>query len=148
MNNTEQHRTIMSRNLSFVNLVEMIDAEKLSSSIFIPGVGVYLSTPLTFRKLESIGLASLKFTDKIENKNRIVFQKLTLSVCERFEVGNHKFCFLVTTVSGKQYIIGGKDRPYPIITFTDSRPDNAASKCAVTMVVTYSNLCFYEVLGR
>lgn len=126
----------------------MIEATDLSSSIFIPGVGVYLGSSLTFQKLETIGLSSLEFTDKIENKNRIVSQKLTSSICKRFEVGNHKFCFLVTAVSGKQYIIGTKDRPYPLITFTDSRPDNAASKCAVTMLVTYSNLCFYEVLGR
>ena len=147
MNNTEQHRTIMDNNLNFINRVEMIEAEKLSSSIFIPGVGVYLNTPLTFQKLETIGLSSLEFTDKIENKSRIVTQKLTSSIYERFPVGNQKYCFLLTTASGRQYLIGGKDRPYPLITFTDSRPDNAASKCAVTMLVTYSNLCFYEVLG-
>lgn len=147
MNNTEQRRTVMSTNINFINRVEMIEAADLSSSIFIPGVGVYLSSPLNFQKMETIGLSSLEFTDKIENKNRIVSQKLTSSICERFEVGNHKFCFLVTTVSGKQYVIGSKDRPYPIITFTDTRPDNAASKCAVTMLVTYSNSCFYEVLG-
>lgn len=137
----------MGKNLNFINRVEMIEATNLASSIFIPGVGVYLSSPLNFQKMETIGLSSLESTDKIENKSRIISQKLTLSLRERFAVGNHKFCFLVTTVSGEQYIIGSKDRPYPLVTFTDARPDTATSKCAVTMTVTYSNLCFYAVLG-
>ena len=71
LNNTEQHRTIMSNCLKFINQVELIEVANLSSSIFIPGVGVYLSPALTFRKLETVGLSSLEILDRVENKNRI-----------------------------------------------------------------------------
>ena len=35
LNNTEQHRTIMSNCLKFINQVELIEVANLSSSIFI-----------------------------------------------------------------------------------------------------------------
>ena len=120
--------------------------KNLSSSIFIPGVGVYLSPALTFRKLETVGLSSLEILDRVENKNRIYSHTLTCYLPDRFNVANRKLCFLLTAISGERYLIGTDSRPYPVVTFTDSRPESIASQCAVTMLVTYSNTCFYTVL--
>lgn len=137
----------MKNCLKFINRVEMIEADKLSSSIFIQGVGVYLETGLSFQKLETVGLSSLEISDTIQNKNRLFSQKLTSYLSAGFDVANRKFCFLVTAISGEQYLIGTSSRPYPMVTFTDSRPDSVSSKCAVTMLVTYSNTSFCPILG-
>lgn len=137
----------MSNCLKFINQVELIEAADLSSSIFVPGVGVYLDKLLNFQKLVTIGLSSLENSDKIENKNRICSQKLTAYLPEAFGVANRKLCFLLTAVSGEKYLIGTDSRPYPVVTFTDSRPESVSSQCAVTMLVTYSNTSFYPVLG-
>lgn len=137
----------MGNCIKFIKRVEMIEADKLSSSIFIPGVGVYLSSQLSFQRMDTVGLSSLESSDKIENKSRIFSQTLRCYLSEGFEVANRKLCFLVTAISGEQYLIGTKSRPYPLVTFTDSRPESVSSQCAVTMHVTYSNTSFYPVLG-
>lgn len=138
----------MSCKLKYINKIEAIEADLLNSSIFIPGTGVFLNDGLAFQKIETVGLSLFEVSDKIESKNRIITQKLTSHLPERFEVANRKLCFLITSVSGEQYLLGSNGRPYPLVTFTDAIPDSAASKCVVTMVATYVNICFYKVLDR
>lgn len=125
----------------------MIDSNQLASSIFISGLGVYLSSGLPFEKLSTVGLSSFEVSDKVENKIRTFTQNLTSVLSERFDVGNRKLCFRLTSVSGEQFLIGSHERPYPLVTFTDSRPDSVTSKCAVTLLVSYSNVGFYPVLA-
>lgn len=137
----------MSDRLKYINKIETIEAHQLASSIFIPGTGVFLESGLVFQRLDTVGLSLLDISDKIESKSRIITQKLTSYLPERFEVANRKYCFLITSVSGEQFLIGTGERPYPIVTFTDTTPDSTASKCAVTMVATYTNTCFYKVLA-
>lgn len=136
----------MNNCLKYINQVELIEVANLSSSFFIPGVGVSLSPALTFRKLETVGLSSLEISDRVENKNRIYSHALTCYLSDRFNVANRKLCFLLTAISGERYLIGTDSRPYPVITFTDSRPEGVTSQCVVTMLVTYSNTSFYPVL--
>lgn len=137
----------MAKSLHYINKVEMIESSQLTNSIFIPGVGVYLSSGLTFDKLCTTGLSSMEISDQIENKIRSYTQKLTSVLFRSFEVANHKYCFLVTSVSGEQFLLGSKERPFPLVTFTDTRPEGATSKCAVTMLVNYTNATIYKVLG-
>lgn len=137
----------MAKSLHYINKVEMIETVQLANSIFVPGVGVYLSSGLTFEKLCTVGLSSLEISDQIEKKIRSYTQKLTSVLNRSFEVGNRKLCFLVTSVSGEQFLIGYKDRPYPIITFNDTRPEVTTSKCASTMLVNYTNTTIYQVLS-
>ena len=137
----------MAKSIHYISKVEMIDSVQLSDSIFIPGVGVYLSSGIPFDKLCTVGLSSLEISDQIENKIRFFKQKVRSVLPYSFEVGNRKLCFLLTSISGEQFLLGSKDRPFPLVTFSDLRPEGIAAKCAVTMLVNYINTSFYRVLN-
>ena len=57
-----------------------------------------------------------------------------------FEVGNKKLCFRLRTVSGEYFMLGSGDRPYSLITSTDTIPDTLSSRCGSAMVATYTGI--------
>lgn len=129
----------MSSVLKYIKKVEVIEAKHLVNSTIINNASVLLQFYRPFSVLNTVGLSSVETSDKIENKVRIHTCKLTALLPERFEVGNEKLCFRVTTVSGERFLIGTDKRPFPIVTFTENYPNSASTRCGSTMTVTYSN---------
>lgn len=125
--------------LKQIKKVEVIEAKHLVNSTIINDNSILLQVYRPFSVLNTVGLSSVEKSEKIENKVRIHTSKLTALLPEDFEVGNKKLCFRVTTVSGKQYLIGTDKRPFPIVTFNENYPNTASTKCGSTMTVTYSN---------
>lgn len=129
----------MSSILKHIKKVEIIETKHLTNSTIINDNSILLQIYRPFSILDTVGLSSVETSDKIENKVRIHTSKLTALLPERFEVGNKKLCFRVTTVSGERFLIGTDKRPFPIITFSENYPNSASTRCGSTMTVTYSN---------
>lgn len=129
----------MSSILKHIKKVEIIETKHLTNSTIINDNSILLQIYRPFSILDTVGLSSVETSDKIENKVRIHTSKLTALLPERFEVGNKKLCFRVTTVSGERFLIGTDKRPFPIITFSENYPNSASIRCGSTMTVTYSN---------
>ena len=64
--------------------------------------------------------AKLEITDKIEDGQRFYTHKLTFRTCREDLDMSGNYAYLVTTIEGKRYLIGNRERPYPIINMSDS----------------------------
>lgn len=130
----------MSCCLVSIKMIELCSASSMQGTEQIFNRSIYLKGSVRFEKVEIIGLASVEVTDKIENKQRVYTTKLVFKT--RHDQGFHKerSCYRLTSVTGKQYILGTKERPYPLFNSTDIIPNSPEDKTGCTCTVTYTNL--------
>ena len=83
--------------------------------------------------------AKLEITDKIEDGQRFYTHKLTFRTCREDLDMSGIYAYLVTTIEGKRYLIGNKERPYPIINMSDVHPDSLASSTMVEYTVQWGS---------
>ena len=126
--------------IHYISRVEYCEVRELTAMTVVKKQFALVPPAANFTRLPMVGLASVEVSDKIENKQRVFVSKLAVFLPERFEVGNKKLCFRLRTVSGEYFMLGSGDRPYSIITSTDTIPDTPSSRCGSAMVVTYTGI--------
>jgi hypothetical protein len=131
--------------IKHIKKVEVIEACYITKTNLIGNRYVVVEHDSDFTQLDTKGLSQLDISDKIENKVRIYTLKLVAQTLERFIVGNKKFVFKVTAVSGECYLIGTEERPYPVINNSESYPNEPAGKAGNTLTVTYSQLFIAQI---
>lgn len=129
----------------FINKVEVIEADCIKKTNIIDDWYIVVDSDGDFTVLDSIGLSQIDISDKLDNKVRLYTMKLTVVTLERFHVGNKKYVFRVTTVTGEKYLIGTETRPYPIITNSETYPNEPAGKATNTLIVTYTQRYIAEI---
>lgn len=116
----------------------MADASSINLAFIRKGT-CKLSATVSWEDLCTVGLSSLEFSDKVENKVRIYTTKLTCHLREECQVGNRKLVFLATTVQGKEFLVGTSSRPYPIVTQKCTMPDTPSGVSNTEMTVTFTS---------
>ena len=84
--------------------------------------------------------AKLEITDKIEDGVRIYTHKLILRLSDDDLDISVPYAYLVTDLDSNKYLIGVRDRPYPVINMSDIHPDSLGSSTLVeaTILWTYT----------
>lgn len=95
---------------------------------------VYMPSSAPLMALCTVGLSALEDTDSMQQGERIHAIKLTATLAERVAVPSRS-CVVATTASGMSYLIGGGQRPFPLITQQDRRADRPGERSAVTLTV-------------
>lgn len=83
--------------------------------------------------------AKLEITDKIEDGVRFYTHKLTFRTCSEDLDMKDNYAYLVTTIEGKRYLIGNKERPYSIINMSDVHPDSLGTSAMIEYTVLWGN---------
>ena len=131
--------------ITYINKVEIIEAERLASSAFL-SKGVCLENGLDWMPLCLVGLASWEIEEKVDGKSRICHHSLKARLEKRMEVGNHKWCFRLTAVDGSVYVLGTDSRPYPLVQQEEAHPSEVAASCAVMLGVSWRSTGNFKVL--
>ncbi|MCD8296819.1 MAG: hypothetical protein LUC88_04530 [Prevotella sp.] len=82
--------------------------------------------------------ASLTITDKIEDNVPIFTATLTFETCEELE-DRERYAWRLTLIDGTQMLIGTDERPYPVMTVSESHPDSVTDDQLNKVTVTYSS---------
>lgn len=67
--------------------------------------------------------ASVTIVDKIEDHVRIFEHTLKFRTCQSLE-SNHRYAYVIKLIEGERFLLGTKERPYPVTTVQDSYPEN------------------------
>ncbi len=124
--------------LKNIQKVEYIEPRFLKGITLVPGKGVLLNMWRFFKEIETVGLSSATVSDKIVLHNRIFTVKLVATLKNEWR-NPMPLAFRLTTVMGKQYLLGTEDLPYPIVTTVDNFPAVVTEKSGTTFTVEYSN---------
>ena len=120
-----------------INKVEYIETKGLNGIVLISNHEVCLQYWRNFKELCIVGLASVEVSQTIEYGSRLNSIKMEAHTTEDFHVDHRRLAWRVTTVEGRQFLIGIKEQPYPITTVADSYPDKATDRSGKTITVTW-----------
>lgn len=83
--------------------------------------------------------ARLTITDKIENGVRLYTAHLFFKVCQEDMGDWNRQAYRCHTADGRQVLIGSDERPYPVATVNDPRPDNMTDSQLCEVTVNYTS---------
>ena len=91
-----------------------------------------------FRALCLDGMASCEVSEAVEDGYRLITVRLSAHTTTDFHVDNRRLCWRITTVDGRQYLIGLDEQPWPVVTVADAYPDKATERSGKTVTVTWT----------
>lgn len=130
----------MNNKTLFIKKVERCPASQMAMTEQIQDIGIRLNGCSGFENLCIIGLASVDIATKVENKQRIFTAKLEFKTIDDPGNDRDKYCYLLTDVTGRRFLIGTGERPYPMLSTSELAPNTPAGKSGCTCTVTYTNL--------
>ena len=138
----------MTQLLQNINRVEFIETRYLNGIVLLSDHEVSLQYWRNFAELCLVGLASVEVSQNIENGSRLTTIKLTAHTTDDFHVDYRRLAWRVTTVEGKQYLIGINEQPFPVTTVANDFPDKATEQSGKTITVTWQTpLNLLKIMG-
>lgn len=137
----------MTQLIQNISRVEYIEPRYLKDIIIMPNNDVLLLYWRNFIELPIVGLAQVTVFDQVDHNARLTTVTLTALTCERFVPGARPLAWRVSTVTGKQYLIGINESPFPITTVSESFPDKATEQSGTTVKVEWKTaLSMLEII--
>lgn len=84
------------------------------------------------------GMAQVEVSEAVDDGYRLTTVRLTAHTTEDWHVDNRRLCWRVTTVDGRQFLIGLDEQPWPVVTVADAFPDKATERSGKTITVTWT----------
>lgn len=84
------------------------------------------------------GMAQVEVSEAVDDGYRLTTVRLTAHTTEDWHVDNRRLCWRVTTVDGRQFLIGLDEQPWPVVTVADAYPDKATERSGKTITVTWT----------
>lgn len=138
----------MQQLLQNIIKVEFIETRYLKNMVLLGNHEVSLQYWRNFIDLCLVGLASVDVSQNVENGSRLTTVKLTAHTTDDFHVDHRRLAWRVTTVDGKQYLIGINEQPFPVTTVADNFPDKATERSGKTVTVNWqTNLDLLKIMA-
>lgn len=131
--------------VTFINKIEFTLLDNIFNSQILSTDSIRLPFEAVWDELCIVGLAELKISQAIENKQRTSTATLTLRTADVFDTGNKKLVFLVTDIDGKKHLLGAPDLPCPIVT-NEENHGTSPSETYNRVVITYKNTHIYRAV--
>lgn len=126
--------------LLLIREIAVIPARELRHITIAHGLGVYLRYWRNFRPLPVSDLAKLNVVSHDENGAKIHSSTLEAFLsCSGFDDCESPLAFLLTTVTGERFLLGGYDGPHPAIATTSIFPDRPSEPSGVRITVELSD---------
>ncbi len=127
----------MQQLLQNIIKVEFIETRYLKNMVLLGNHAVSLQYWRNFIDLCLVGLASVDVSQNVENGSRLTTVKLTAHTTDDFHVDHRRLAWRVTTVDGKQYLIGINEQPFPVTTVSDNYPDKSTEPSGKIITVSW-----------
>lgn len=115
---------------------DMPDVLRTSSRVIIPMDAIpWIPIPIKVP-------ASLNISDKLDNGQRIYSAQLAFKTPSDYP--RERMVYRATAVNGKQYLIGTRERPFPVTSVVEPHPDRITDNQLLEVTVTFSSA--YKIL--
>lgn len=124
------------------NIVRIAATEASNlSAILYPAPGIcHIPANVEFTPIGCKSPSSLEITDKVESKVRIFTAKLSFKSADDLADGGKPLAYMVTTAMGERYLIGGYQRPYPVITRSEVMPSSLTDTSLIAYSVSWQGV--------
>lgn len=130
----------MTQVLHYIRAISFIETRLLQNLTVIHGSGVLLNYWRNFQELPLVGLARYEVTSKVENKSKLFAHTVTALLPGHFDPRDRHLAFLLTCVGGERFLVGGNEKPFPVVNTSDSLPGKVSEPAGCTLTVEYTDL--------
>lgn len=124
-----------------VKTVEICEISSLPDDImekYLSGEQISLNNDFYILCIKGIG--SCDTIDKIENNQSISETKLVFFMEQQPIRYNTFMAYRITDITGHKYLIGTKERPFPIRQVVRNNPSTMNNKKGYTITISYTNI--------
>ncbi len=126
--------------LGFVVELEYIPIKELTGMVVDQELSLAYLPELTPEPLCMVSLGDCTDESRIENRELIHTVKLTARIKELpYNLCGTENAVVFRTVDNSRYIIGGVDKPYPVITAVQNFPGDVQTASGYTLTVEYQS---------
>lgn len=119
--------------------ITAIDPQQLTSAYVFRARRTVFVQDIDGIELQLIGLARCEWATSSEDKALIYTSKLTATLAGDPSLAGEKRIFLIETVKGDRYLVGGLGHPFPVTGIAEVMPDDPAEKSVFTLTVEYTS---------
>lgn len=126
--------------LVHVKKIEIADACSLGSIQVLSETTCRFKSQPVFSEINIKELVGVAIEDSYENNQKVYTTTATFNTCDKKPITVRQASFRLTSVDGKQYMIGTDSRPYPIIKERNPYPEKPADTTLKTVTITWKSL--------
>lgn len=126
--------------LVHIHKVEIADACSLGSIQVLSETTCRFKIQPVFSEISIKELVGVTIEDSYENNQKVYTTTATFTTCGKRPMTVRQAVFRLTSIDGKQYMIGTDARPYPIIKERNPFPEKPADTTLKTVTITWKSL--------
>lgn len=131
-------------NLVHVVSIEKVNSEKLTPIRIISKAKCHFNAEVNFEEIKVQELVGVTIEDAYENNQKIYTVTAQFLMKDKEPLTDRHLSFKLTSINGKQYLLGTNSRPFPIIkennNFPEKPADSQMKQVTITWKSTYSLL--------
>ena len=131
--------------IKIVTAVERIPVQYLGGMFRKNLTSVSVPVATEWQAIQIKPHAQLVITDKQEDKNTVWTAKLTFKTCETM-AGRGHFAYRCRLKNGQYRLIGTDERPYPVLSVSETMPENVTDNQLNEVTVSWSSPRFIPSL--
>ncbi len=131
--------------IKIVTAVERIPVQYLGGMFRKNLTSVSVPAATEWQAIQIKPHAQLVITDKQEDKNTVWTAKLTFKTCETM-AGRGHFAYRCRLKNGQYRLIGTDERPYPVLSVSETMPENVTDNQLNEVTVSWSSPRFIPSL--
>ena len=124
--------------IKIVTAVERIPVQYLGGMFRKNLTSVSVPAATEWQAIQIKPHAQLVITDKQEDKNTVWTAKLTFKTCETM-AGRGHFAYRCRLKNGQYRLIGTDERPYPVLSVSETMPENVTDNQLNEVTVSWSS---------
>lgn len=118
----------------------MADASSLISLQIVGEASCRFKNPAIFSEIHIQELVGVTIEDSLENNQRLYTTTAIFKSCDKTPLSARHMAFRLTSIDGKQYMIGTGSRPFPVIKEKNPFPEKPADSTLKTVTITWKSL--------
>ncbi|MBR6962879.1 MAG: hypothetical protein IKH86_04520 [Prevotella sp.] len=124
--------------IKIVTAVERIPVQYLGGMFRVNLTSVSVPAATEWQAIQIKPHAQLVITDKQEDKNTVWTAKLTFKTCETM-AGRGHFAYRCRLKNGQYRLVGTDERPYPVLSVSETMPENVTDNQLNEVTVSWSS---------
>lgn len=124
--------------IKIVTAVERTPARNLMGMARIDMTSAILPAAIEWQPIDIKPHAQLVITDKQEDKNTVWSAKLTFKTCETIADRGH-YAYRCRLKNGQYRLIGADERPFPVLSVSETMPENVTDNQLNEVTVSWSS---------
>ena len=125
--------------LIHIKKIEFVRIEELQSLLLLSKTTCLFKKEVDFQPMDVYELVGVTIEDSYEDNQKIYTSTVTFQTSCKGLPDGRRWAFRLTSIDGKRYLLGCKERPYPIIKVKNNFPGKPTDTTLDTVTISWKS---------